>query len=131
MNIDWTLFYYIGFVACLMIGNTILGVAKAKAHKTFKWETLKEGLIKYGLVLLGTCFVYLAGLLMPEYSFNLPIADKEVTIIEMLILVAIAISAYYAIGIYNNYKAIFNFDSSKLEVEEETTPEEIDDGGIA
>lgn len=37
-KIDFTLFYYIGAIALVMIANTCLGIVKANKYNEFDWE---------------------------------------------------------------------------------------------
>lgn len=113
-NIDWTLFIWVGVDACFMIGNTILGIAKANKLKEFKWATLLEGVGKYLLILVGTCFIFLGGLLIPDFVFNITGLDSGVTVNLLLIAIAIAIASKYLISCYENYKKLFGLTDDEV-----------------
>lgn len=113
-NIDWTLFIWVGVDACLMIANTIFGVAKAKSYNEFKWTTLKDGLIKYLLILLGVAFVFLAGLLVPTFAFNVTGLDEGITINLLLISIAIAVGTKYVISVKDNLSSLFNIKDEDI-----------------
>ena len=109
-NLDFTLFYYIGAIALVMIANTLFGVAKAQKYNDFNWNTLKKGLIKYLLILLGVMFIFIAGVLLPNFEVTLPVVDETVTIIQMLSVVAIAILIKYVISCYQNLVELFGVE---------------------
>lgn len=106
-NLDLTLLYYVGAIALVMIANTLFGIAKAQKYDEFDWNTLKKGLIKYLLILLGVAFVFVAGILLPDFRVTLPIVENEVTIIQMLSVVAVAILIKYVISCYQNLVELF------------------------
>lgn len=106
-KINFTLFYYIGAIALVMIANTLFGIAKAQKCDEFCWETLKKSVIKYLFILLGVAFVFVAGVLLPEFKVTLPVIDETVTIIQMLSVVAIAILIKYVISCYENLVELF------------------------
>lgn len=106
-KIDFTLFYYVGAIALVMIANTLFGVAKAQNCDEFCWETLKKGLVKYLLILLGVTFAFTAGVLLPEFKVTLPVIEDTVTIVQMLSVVAIAILIKYVISCYQNLVELF------------------------
>ena len=116
-NIDLTILYYIGAIALVMVANTLFGVAKAQKYDEFKWDTLKKGLIKYLFILLGVAFVFIAGVLLPNFQVTLPIGDDPVTITQMLSVVAIAILIKYVISCYKNLTEIFSVTPEKSVVE--------------
>lgn len=105
---DFTLFYYIGAIALVMTANTLFGIAKAHKCDEFCWETLKKGLIKYLLILLGVSFVFISGVLLPNFTVTLPVIEETVTIVQMLSIVAIAILIKYVISCYENLVELFN-----------------------
>ena len=107
-KIDFTLFYYIGAIALVMTANTLFGIAKAQKCDEFCWETLKKGMIKYLLILLGVTFVFFSGTLLPEFKVTLPVIEETVTIVQMLSIVAIAILIKYVISCYENLVELFN-----------------------
>ena len=109
-NLDFTLFYYIGAIALVMIANTLFGVAKAQKYNDFNWNTLKKGLIKYLLILLGVTFIFIAGVLLPNFEVTLPVVEETVTIIQMLSVVAIAILIKYVISCYQNLVELFSVE---------------------
>lgn len=102
-----TLFYYIGAIALVMIANTLFGIAKAQKYDEFNWDTLKKGLIKYALILVGVGAIFGASLLLPDFTFNLPILDETVSIVQMLSIVAIAILIKYLVSCYQNLVDLF------------------------
>lgn len=106
-KIDFTLFYYIGAIALVMTANTLFGIAKAQKCDEFCWETLKKGMIKYLLILLGVTFVFFSGTLLPEFKVTLPVIEETVTIVQMLSVVAIAILIKYTISCYENLVELF------------------------
>lgn len=106
-NLDFTLFYYIGAIALVMVANTLFGIAKAQKCDSFCWGTLKKGLIKYLLILLGVAFVFIAGVLLPNFEVTLPVVEETVSIVEMLSVVAIAILIKYVISCYQNLVELF------------------------
>lgn len=106
-NLDLTLFYYIGAIALVMIANTLFGVAKAQKYNSFNWEHLKRGIAKYLFILLGVTFIFIAGIMLPEFKVTLPVIEETVTIIQMLSVVAIAILIKYVISCYENLVELF------------------------
>ena len=112
-NLDFTLFYYIGAIALVMIANTLFGIAKAQKCDSFCWETLKKGVIKYLLILLGVAFIFVAGVLLPNFEVTLPVIEDSVTITQMLSVVAVAILIKYVISCYNNLIEIFSVEVEK------------------
>ncbi len=105
-----TLFYYIGAIALVMIANTLFGIAKAQKYDEFDWPTLKKGLIKYLLILLGVGMVFGAGVLLPDFKVTLPVIENDVTIMQMLSLVAVAILIKYVISCYQNLVDLFGVE---------------------
>lgn len=116
-NLDLTLFYYIGAIALVMVANALFGIAKANKYGDFDWAVLKQGLIKYLLILLGVNFVFVAGSMLPEFKVTLPVIEDTVTILQMLSVVAIAILIKYVISCYQNLVELFSVEE---EVKEET-----------
>lgn len=112
-NIDLTILYYIGAIALVMIANTLFGIAKAQKYDEFKWETLKRGIIKYLFILLGVTFIFIAGVLLPNFEVTLPVIEDTVTITQMLSVVAVAILIKYVISCYNNLIEIFSVEVEK------------------
>lgn len=106
-NLDLTLLYYVGAIALIMIANTLFGIAKAQKYDEFDWNTLKKGLIKYLLILLGVAFVFIAGILLPDFIVTLPVIENEVTITQMLSMVAVAILIKYVASCYQNLVDLF------------------------
>ena len=106
-NLDLTLFYYIGAIALVMVANTLFGVAKAQKYNSFDWEQLKRGIVKYLFILLGVTFIFIAGIMLPEFKVTLPVIEETVTIIQMLSVVAIAILIKYVISCYENLVELF------------------------
>lgn len=106
-NLDLTLFYYIGAIALVMIANTLFGVAKAQKYNSFNWEHLKRGIVKYLFILLGVTFIFIAGIMLPEFKVTLPVIEETVTIVQMLSVVAIAILIKYVISCYENLVELF------------------------
>lgn len=106
-KIDFTLFYYIGAIALVMTANTLFGVAKAQKYNSFDWEHLKRGIVKYLFILLGVTFIFIAGIMLPEFKVTLPVIEETVTIIQMLSVVAIAILIKYVISCYENLVELF------------------------
>ena len=109
-NLDLTLLYYVGAIALVMLANTLFGIAKAQKYDEFDWKVLKKGLIKYLLILLGVSFVFVAGILLPEFRVTLPVVENEVTIIQMLSVVAVAILIKYVISCYQNLVELFGVE---------------------
>lgn len=107
MIMDYTLFYYIGAIALVMIANTFFGIAKAQKYDEFDWVTLKKGLLKYLFILIGVACVFGAGLLVPDFEVTLPVVEQTVSIIQMLSVVAIAILIKYVISCYQNLVDLF------------------------
>lgn len=107
-KIDFTLFYYISAIALVMTANTLFGVAKAQKYNSFDWEHLKRGIVKYLFILLGVTFIFIAGIMLPEFKVTLPVIEETVTIIQMLSVVAIAILIKYVISCYENLVELFN-----------------------
>ena len=107
-KIDFTLFYYIGAIALVMTANTLFGVAKAQKYNSFDWEHLKRGIVKYLFILLGVTFIFIAGIMLPEFKVTLPVIEETVTIVQMLSVVAIAILIKYTISCYENLVELFN-----------------------
>lgn len=118
-NIDWTLFIYVGVDALAMIANTLLGIAKANKYDEFKWNTLRNGLIKYGLILGAVACLFIAGCLVPELKFTLPVASQDVTIIEALCIIAIAIMIIYLKSACENFIELFKITDEALKQAEE------------
>lgn len=106
-NLDLTLLYYVGAIALVMLANTLFGIAKAQKYDEFDWKVLKKGLIKYLLILLGVCFVFVAGILLPDFRVTLPVIENEVTITQMLSVVAVAILIKYVVSCYQNLTELF------------------------
>ena len=106
-KVDFTLFYYIGAIALVMTANTLFGVAKAQKYNSFDWEHLKRGIVKYLFFLLGVTFIFIAGIMLPEFKVTLPVIEETVTIIQMLSVVAIAILIKYVISCYENLVELF------------------------
>lgn len=106
-KIDFTLFYFIGAIALVMTANTLFGIAKAQKYDEFDWIILKKGMIKYLLILLGVTFTFGAGTLLPEFKVTLPVIEENVTIVQMLSVVAIAILIKYTISCYENLVELF------------------------
>lgn len=106
-KIDFTLFYYISAIALVMTANTLFGVAKAQKYNSFDWEHLKRGIVKYLFILLGVTFIFIAGIMLPEFKVTLPVIEETVTIIQMLSVVAIAILIKYVISCYENLVELF------------------------
>ena len=123
-NLDLTLLYYVGAIALVMIGNTLFGIAKAQKYDEFDWNTLKKGLIKYLLILLGVAFVFVAGILLPDFRVTLPIVENEVTIIQMLSVVAVAILIKYVISCYQNLVELFGVEEEIQKTVIETQKDE-------
>lgn len=104
---DFTLLYYVAGIALVMLANTLFGIAKAQKYDEFDWNTLKKGLIKYLLILLGVAMVFGAGILLPDFKVTLPVIEDEVTITQMLSVVAVAILVKYVISCYQNLVDLF------------------------
>lgn len=115
-NLDLTVFTYVGAIALVMIANTLLGIAKSHKYDVFDWNELKNGLIKYLLILLSVAFLFVAGALLPDFKVTLPIIDEAVTIVQMLSVVAIAILIKYVISCYQNLVVLFGVERQNTEV---------------
>lgn len=105
-KIDFTLFYYIGAIALVMTANTLFGIAKAQKYDEFDWIILKKGMIKYLLILLGVTFVFFSGTLLPEFKVTLPVIEENVTIVQMLSVMAIAVLIKYIRSCYENFNEL-------------------------
>lgn len=105
-KIDFTLFYYIGAIALVMTANTLFGIAKAQKYDEFDWKILKKGIVKYLLILLGVTFVFGAGTLLPEFKVTLPVIEENVTIVQMLSVMAIAVLIKYIRSCYENFNEL-------------------------
>ena len=112
-NIDLTILYYISAIALVMIANTLFGIAKAQKCDSFCWETLKRGIIKYLFILLGVTFIFIAGVLLPNFEVTLPVIEDSVTITQMLSVVAVAILIKYIVSCYQNLIEIFGVNPEK------------------
>lgn len=123
-NLDLTLLYYVGAIALVMVANTLFGIAKAQKYDEFDWNILKKGLIKYLLILLGVAFVFVAGILLPDFRVTLPIVENEVTIIQMLSVVAVAILIKYVISCYQNLVELFGVEEEIQKTVIETQKDE-------
>ena len=123
-DIDFTLLYYVGAIALVMIANTLFGIAKAQKCDEFRWETLKKGLIKYLFILLGVAFIFVAGVLLPEFTVTLPMIEDTVTIIQMLSVLAIAILIKYVISCYQNLIELFGVEEEVKESVKDTQKKE-------
>lgn len=110
MNIDYTLFYYIGAIALVMIANTLFGIAKAQKYDEFDWSTLKKGILKYLFILIGVACVFGAGVLLPNFEVTLPVLEDSVSIVQMLSVVAIAILIKYVVSCYQNLVDLFGVE---------------------
>lgn len=119
MNIDWTLFIYVGVDAFIMVGNTLLGLAKAEKYDNFNKTTLIKGLKKYGLILGSVACLFMAGLLVPTLKFDLPVANESVTIIQAMCILAIAIMVIYLKSWVENIIALFSIDDDSLKQAQE------------
>ena len=113
MNIDFTFFYYVGAIALVMIANTLFGIAKAQKYDEFDWSTLKKGIIKYLMILLGVGFTFIAGVLLPNFKVTLPVSEEAITISQMLSVVAIAILGKYLVSCYQNLVELFGVQETK------------------
>ena len=113
MNIDFTFFYYVGAIALVMIANTLFGIAKAQKCDEFDWQTLKKGIIKYLFILFGVAFIFIAGVLLPNFTITLPVSENAITINEMLSVVAIAILGKYLVSCYQNLVELFGVQETK------------------
>lgn len=105
-NLDLTLFYYIAAIALVMTANTLFGIAKAQKYDKFDWIILKKGMIKYLLILLGVTFTFGAGTLLPEFKVTLPVIEENVTIVQMLSVMAIAVLIKYIRSCYENFNEL-------------------------
>ena len=105
-KIDFTLFYYIGAIALVMTANTLFGIAKAQKYYEIAWKILKKGIVKYLLILLGVTFVFGAGTLLPEFKVTLPVIEENVTIVQMLSVMAIAVLIKYIRSCYENFNEL-------------------------
>ena len=121
---DYTLFYYVGAIALVMVANTLFGIAKAQKYDQFDWNTLKKGLIKYLLILIGVACVFGAGMLVPDFTVTLPVLEDIVSIIQMLSVVAIAILIKYVVSCYQNLVDIFGVNNEVEKTVVETQKEE-------
>lgn len=123
-NLDFTLFYYVGAIALVMVANTLFGIAKAQKYDDFNWNILKKGLIKYLLILLGVAFVFIAGVLLPNFEVALPVAEETVTLMQMLSIVAIAILIKYVTSCYQNLVELFGVSEEIEKTVAETQKDE-------
>lgn len=121
---DYTLFYYIGAIALVMIANTLFGIAKAQKYDEFDWKTLRKGIAKYLLILIGVACIFGAGMLVPDFTVTLPILEDTVTIVQMLSVVAIAILIKYVVSCYQNLVEIFGVNNEVEKTVVETQKDE-------
>lgn len=118
MNIDYTFFIYVLVVALLMIANTVFRIALAQVIGDFSWAELWKGLKKYLLIIVGIALVYASGLLMPDMKL-ITINQQDVTILDGLNVLAIALVGIYAFKCFENIKAIFDIKNVEIEEKED------------
>lgn len=118
MNIDYTFFIYVLVVALLMIANTVFRIALAQVIGDFSWTELWKGLKKYLLIIVGIALVYASGLLMPDMKM-ITINQQDVTILDGLNVLAIALVGIYAFKCFENIKAIFDIKNVEIEEKED------------
>ena len=123
-KIDFTLFYYIGAIALVMTANTLFGIAKAQKYDEFDWAILKKGMIKYLLILLGVTFVFGAGTLLPKFKITLPVIEENVTIVQMLSVMAIAVLIKYIRSCYENFNELMGIEKELKEISVKETQKE-------
>lgn len=118
MNIDYTFFIYVLVVALLMIANTVFRIALAQVIGDFSWAELWKGLKKYLLIIIGIALVYASGLLLPDMRL-ITINQQDVTILDGLNVLAIALVGIYAFKCFENIKAIFDIKNVEIEEKED------------
>lgn len=118
MNIDYTFFIYVLVVALLMIANTVFRIALAQVIGDFSWAELWKGLKKYLLIIVGIALVYASGLLLPDMRL-ITINQQDVTILDGLNVLAIALVGIYAFKCFENIKAIFDIKNVEIEEKED------------
>lgn len=118
MNIDYTFFIYVLVVALLMIANTVFRIALAQVIGDFSWAELWKGLKKYLLIIIGIALVYASGLLLPDMRL-ITINQQDVTILDGLNILAIALVGIYAFKCFENIKAIFDIKNVEIEEKED------------
>lgn len=106
-GIDFTLFTYLAYCALVMAANTILGIAKAYKKEDFNWDTLKKGIIKYLLILLAVCLIFVGGLLLPEFKIEITEIGRSYTTIDALLLIAMAVAGKYLVSCIKNILELF------------------------
>lgn len=118
MIIDYTFFVYVLVVALLMIANTIFRIALAQVIGDFSWNELWKGLKKYLLIIVGVALVYASGLLIPSMKL-ITINQQDVTILEGLNVLSVALVGIYAFKCFENIKAIFEIKTVDIEEKED------------
>ncbi|MDO4377973.1 MAG: hypothetical protein Q4C64_02320 [Erysipelotrichia bacterium] len=118
MNIDYTFFIYVLVVALLMIANTIFRIALAQVVGDFSWNELWKGLKKYLLIITGVALVYVSGLLLPDMKL-IAINQQDVTILDGLNILSVALVCIYAYKCFENIKAIFDIKNAEIEEKED------------
>lgn len=118
MNIDYTFFVYVLVVALLMIANTIFRIALAQVIGDFSWNELWKGLKKYLLIIVGVALVYASGLLIPNMKL-ITIDQQDVTILEGLNVLSVALVGIYAFKCFENIKTIFEIKNVEVEEKED------------
>ena len=110
-------------VACFslaLIANTIMGSAKAQKAEEFNWKALRDGLLRYGLILGSMTAIYSIGLLQPE--FTVVINGTPIVLSNAVIILINGVTIIYVVKTLKNFSEIFEM---KKEIEELESPIEL------
>jgi len=101
---------------CLaLIANTIMGSAKAQKAEEFNWKELRDGLLRYGLILGSMSAVYGIGLLQPE--FTVVINGTPIVLSNAVIILINGVTIIYVVKTLKNFSEIFEMKKDIKEVE--------------
>lgn len=89
-------------LSCLMLGNVITGIMKARKEGTFNWKTLFEGICSYACWLVGCCCT-VAGFQIFGGDLSVTVENETYTLLQAVELSQKIVYAYWGA------KAIENF----------------------
>ena len=98
-----------------LIANTIMGSAKAQKAEEFSWNKLKEGLTRYGLILVSMSCIYGIGLLQPEFA--VAIDGISVKVSQAVVILINGVTIIYVVKTLKNFSEIFEMKKEIKEVE--------------
>lgn len=94
------LLYLSSALVFLMMSNVLIGTVTATIKKEFEFEKMFQGIVKFLAIAVGIAFFYVAGVLLPEFTFEYEgMATTIPDVVELYVLYWIG---YYGFSVGEN-----------------------------